>query len=184
MSAGPHRDAAPTSGSGAIELVCAVVAVALLEVLLGINAVALNRVFYGIYGPFYDSMSYLNGLAQMQANATASSTASALVQQISRSTVVYPWVAFAPFAGNAGLSRDVGVWIQVSAATYMQLVLFYYFLRVRALPFVSSFVFSSVFVLIAAVFHFNGGLSDFRMDLIQYYLLTAVMTLYLIAQRS
>jgi hypothetical protein len=184
MGAGPHRDAAPTSGSGAVELVCAVVAVAVLEVFLGSYAVALNRIFYGIYGPFYDSMSYLNGLAEMQTNATASGTAAALVRQISISTVVYPWVAFAPFAGKIGLSRDVGVWIQVGSATYMQLLLFYYFLRVRALPFVSSLVFSSVFVLIAAVFHFNGGLSDFRMDLIQYYLLTAVMALYLIAQRS
>ena len=61
--------------------------------------------------------------------------------------------------------------------------MFFYFLKIKGRTLVDSFTFSAVFVLIAAAFDSNGGLSDFRMDLLQYLLFATVLATYLIARR-
>jgi hypothetical protein len=165
-------------------LVYGLVAVAAFQIALGLYAVALNQLFYTQFGPFYDSMGYLNHLAEMKATARQSGGFDALVRELNVSTVAYPWLIFAPYARSASIARSNGIWIQVAAAIYMHGLLFYYFLRVRGLPFGIAFVFSASFMLIAAVFDYNGGLSDFRMDLLQYIFLTAVLATYLIARSS
>ena len=64
----------------------------------------------------------------------------------------------------------------------MQVMLFLYFFRIRLLPVVQAIAYATAFCLIAAMFNFNGGLADFRMDLLQYLLMTNVMVAYLIAR--
>ena len=166
-----------------IELFLGLIFVVAFQFLLGLYAVSLNSLFYAHYGPFYNSMAYDNGLARMQIGAQRDGTLTTLWRTILSSTIVYPWVLFAPFAKFGIASRAVGVWIQIFAATWMQLTLFFYFLKLRSRTWVKSFAFSSAFILIAAAFDSNGGLSDFRMDLLQYLLLVTVMANYLIARK-
>jgi hypothetical protein len=164
-------------------LLWGVVAIVAFQFMLGLYAVALNALFYAHYGPFFDSLSYDDVLANMELNAQSDGTVAALSGEIYRSTVVYPWVLFAPFARFAIASRAVGVWIQIFAAAWMQLAIFLYFLKVRGRTWAEAFAYSTVFVLIVAVFDSNGGLPDFRMDLLQYFLFTTVMANYLIVRR-
>ena len=65
----------------------------------------------------------------------------------------------------------------------MQLAIFFYFLKIKDRTWPDSFTFSAAFVLIAAAFDSNGGLSDFRMDLLQYLLFATVLATYLITRR-
>ena len=103
------------------------------------------------------------------------------VDAVYGSTVVYPWLIIAPLMSWIEPSRSMGVFVQVFAAACMQLALFFYFHRVRGRSWPESFVYSGAFVLIAAAFKHNGGLADFRMDLLQYFLVTTTMATYLIA---
>ena len=165
-------------------IIYGLIAVAVFQGVLGLYAAALNDLFYSKFGPFYDSMSYLNNLSDLQFAAQAKGRFVAFLDASFRSTMVYPWLVFAPFAKTAAIARSNGVWIQIAAAATMQFMLFVYFYRTRSLPFLQAVVFSTVFCLIAAVFRYNGGLSDFRMDLLQYLLIATVMASYLIARQS
>jgi hypothetical protein len=170
--------------SGLFALAYGVVAIAAFQCGLGTYAMALNKLFYATFGPFYDSMSYLNALARLQAMAHAKGWVAAFLETSFHSTVVLPWLLFTPFAKSAAFTRTNAVWIQIMPLATMQFMLFLYFFRTRALPFILAFSYSTVFCLIAAVFRFNGGLADFRMDLLQYVLLTTVMASYFIARES
>jgi len=164
-------------------MIWSVIAVITFQFILGLYAVALNLLFYANYGPFFDSLSYDNLLANMQLNAQRDGTVAALSRAIYSSTVVYPWVLFAPFARFGIASRAVGVWIQIFTAAWMQLAIVFYFVKLRGRTWAESIVFSAAFVLIAAAFDSNGGLSDFRMDLLQYLLFVTVMATYLLARK-
>lgn len=164
-------------------LLWGVVAIVAFQFMLGLYAVALNALFYTQYGPFYNSLSYDNALARMQLDARSDGAFAALSRTIYSDTVAYPWILFAPIARFAIASRAIGVWIQIFAATWMQLAMFFYFLKIKGQTWVDSFAFSAAFVLIAAAFDSNGGLSDFRMDLLQYLLFATVLATYLIARR-
>jgi hypothetical protein len=152
------------------------------QIAVGIYAIYLSRLFYNNYGPFYDSLSYFNGLADMHARAQSNGQLAALTQQIYHSSVFYPWLAFAPFADAVNLDRSIATWIQVFASAAMQFAVFAYFLRGR--DYIVALASSTVFMGIAALFWFNGGIGDFRMDLIQYFFYTATMALYLIARSA
>jgi hypothetical protein len=165
-------------------IVYGMIAIAVFQCGLGLYAAALNKLFYAKFGPFYDSMSYLNRLAELQSTAQAKGRFAAFLEASFHSTVVYPWLLFAPFAKSAAMARTNGVWIQVVAAATMQFMLFLYFFRTRSLPLVQAVAFSTVFSVIASFFHFNGGLADFRMDLLQYLVMTTVMAAYFIARQS
>jgi hypothetical protein len=158
-------------------------AILFFQIAVGIYAIYLSRLFYAKYGPFYDSMAYFNSLADMHARAQSDGHLAALIQRTYHSTVFYPWLAFAPFAGAVNLDRIIAIWIQVFASAVMQFALFAYFLREHRDCKV-ALASSTVFMGIAALFWFNGGIADFRMDLIQYFFYTAVMALYLIARSA
>ena len=158
-------------------------AILFFQIAVGIYAIYLSRIFYSKYGPFFDSMAYFNGLAEMHARAQSNGHLAALIQRIYRSTVFYPWLAFAPFASAVNLDRSIATWIQVFASAAMQFAVFAYFLRGyrdRIVALASS----TVFMGIAALYWFDGGIADFRMDLIQYFFYTAAMALYLIARSA
>ena len=149
---------------------------------LGLYASSLNSLFYARFGPFHDSVAYLNQLTELYMRAQQDGIWGALQGAFdSGSTVFLPWLIYAPISYLVGLQRSAGVWIQIIAATYMQLTLFFYYRLVRGWPAWVSLPLSAAFVMIAATFAFNGGLSDFRLDLLQYFLFTAMMTTYLIA---
>lgn len=180
---GSHAEAAPGRET-ARAIATGIVAIAIFQFGLGLFASSLNTLFYAKFGPFYDSLSYLNDLISLQAAARNKGRIAALLNESFGTTVVYPWLVFAPFAKMVPAARANGVWIQIVAAASMQFMMFLYFVRTRSLPPLLALASSAVFCLIAAAFFFNGGLSDFRMDLLQYLLFAAVMAGYLIARRS
>jgi len=153
------------------------------QMVLGLYASALNHLFYANNGPFYDSLSYYNTLAQMQITASSRGAIAALFDALYGSTIVFPWVLFAPFATFLDATRSNAVWLQIIPATIMQLSLFFYFFRVRSIQMPLALIYSATFVLVAASFNHNGGLADFRVDLLQYLLFVTCMTAYLIARR-
>jgi hypothetical protein len=165
-----------------LPLLWGILAIAAFQLTLGLYAVTLNELFYSRFGPFYDSLSYYNRLALMQGAAQRSGHVAAFLEGAYASTVVYPWLVFAPFARSVSLFRGIGTWIQIFAAGWMQLAMFYYFLQIKGRPWAEAFAFSAVFVLIAASFDINGGLSDFRMDLLQYLLFATMLAVYAIAR--
>lgn len=156
----------------------AVFAVLGFQISLGVYAAHLNKLFYSNFGPFYDSLSYWNTLATIHSTTDVGG----FFTEIRRSTVVYPWLVYALLKPFLNFARDSAVWIQVVASATMQLLLLYYFHAVCRRPAIVAFASSCVFSLIAAIFFFNGGLADFRMDLLQYFLFAAVMVNYLIAR--
>ncbi len=158
--------------------------VAMFQFGLGLYASALNELFYARFGPFFDSMSYYNMLSEFQHAVREDGFVAAIRTVTARSTVVYPWLAFAPFADFVPMTRVIGVWIQMSASVAMHGLLFVYFYIYRGVPTVGALAYSAVFCVIAAAFFYNGGLSDFRMDYLQYLFMTATMAAYLIAIRS
>ena len=156
-------------------------AILAIQIAIGAYAIYLGKLFYATYGPFYDSLAYFNQLADMNARAQFDGRVSALLEQARHSTVFYPWLAFTPFAGVIQLDRGIATFIQILASTVMQYAVFAYFLREHR-NWKVALASSSLFMGIAALFSFNGGISDFRMDLIQYFFYTVVMALYLIAR--
>ena len=126
----------------------------------------------------------LTTLARMQAIARSRGTLAAFWEQVRHSTVVYPWMLFAPLARYLAANRSNGIWLQIVASAYMQTLFYIYFLRVRQATFAIAFLFSATFSLLACVFGYNGGLPDFRMDLLQYFLFAAVLATYLIARQT
>src|SRR5262245_9978831 len=63
---------------------------------LGCYAVALNKIFYLQFGPFFDSMAYLNRLLDFQSISQLKGTISAILDISFQGTVVLPWLIFAP----------------------------------------------------------------------------------------
>ena len=167
---------------GGLPLLWGILAIAAFQIAVGLYAVSLNELFYSRFGPFYDFLSYYNHLALMQSATQSRGFLSAFLERAYSSTVVYPWLIFAPFARNVSLFRGIGAWIQIFAAGWMQLAMFYYFLKVKGRPSAEAFAFSAVFVLIAASFDINGGLSDFRVDLLQYLLFATMLAVYAITR--
>jgi hypothetical protein len=86
-----------------------IIAIVALQVGLGFYAIALNKLFYANYGPFYDSLAYFNALAEMSAASHAKGSLGALADQIGHSIVFYPWLVFAPFADRVPLDRSIGI---------------------------------------------------------------------------
>jgi hypothetical protein len=164
----------------------AAAALACITTALGLYALALNHLFYATHGPFYDSLAYSLTLARVYAHVREQGLAAGLASVFGMtSTVVLPWIEACFFALAVPLSRDLFVWIQLPWFLILGLAGYRYFhgrIGHAALP---ALALCLPPMAIRAVFYFDGGLSDFRMDLLQYLLLTASFLIYLsIRQRS
>jgi hypothetical protein len=138
---------------------------ALFAVLQGFYAVQLNHLFYTKNGPFYDSLAYNDNLAHVLTVAKAEGIRKGVKAAVESATVALPFMMAAIVSPVAPISRATGVWLQVPWV-FALLVSVYALFRVRlqasrglaaalALPPAS----------IAGIYNWNGGLSDFRMDL-------------------
>lgn len=143
----------------ALILICSGLAVGTVGVLL-------NHKFYSIHGPFYDSMSYLNQLAWVMQNTEENGLWVALKDSYSSSTVFLPWLVGAPVAYVTEPSRILGVVIQMPLI-FLQLFTGYRFFKIKGAPYGRAALYSLPLISYPAIFHFNGGLGDFRMDLSQ-----------------
>jgi len=147
--------------------------------LIGLIATRLNHIYYSVNAPFYDSSSYYNTLAKVVNDVKKNGVTEALKIQ-SNSTVFLPWVVGGVIGLCIPLSRDIGVWCQIIWLMTYALSIFYYLIKCRKLDSKLAATFVLPFLSLHAFYFFNGGLSDFRMDLHLYLLLSTAAVWYLV----
>jgi len=151
----------------------------LIVVAQGLYASWLNRLYYTTYGPFFDSVAYTNVMANILTIAKRGSILRALERSMHSGTVSLPWMLVALVSPLIGYSRLVGVWLQEFWAFILCLSVFVYFYYYRGTPRWISVLWTLPFISFLAIYRFNGGISDFRMDLTLYLLLATMSTWYL-----
>ena len=152
----------------------------LFVVAQGLYASWLNVSLYKTYGPFWDSMSYTNSLAEVITVARQDGVLPALRGAFHLGTVSLPWVTAALFGRVLPYSRLIGVWMQEFWMLALAASVFVYLRRYRgASPWV-ALGFSMPAISFLGVYRQNGGVSDFRMDLFLY-LFLAIMSVWYLA---
>jgi hypothetical protein len=151
---------------------------------LGWYGCQLNHVFYSQQGPFFDSISYYNAAAEVHSIAREQGAIPAIRKSLELETVVMPWIMTAIVAPFVPLKRDLGVWIQTSCLLLLGLSVYWYLLRYRSLPWWLAAIASLPFLAFGGIFYFNGGISDFRMDLSLYTFLAIMGTWYLASRET
>ena len=159
----------------------AVAILATLCLVVGLFAVRLNARFYARSQPFYDSMSYHDQVHRVMTQARADGIVAALGTACRSSTVCLPLIVAALAGPFIDPSRTVGIAIQIVELAILCGTLWYYLHRVRGLaPGVAALTVTPC-LLWRCLYDFNGGLSDFRMDLSLALLFTTTVLWYLIA---
>jgi hypothetical protein len=155
--------------------------VAILAVACAIAAYAikLNHVYYQHGGPFYDSTSYLSGLSEVMARVHRFGFSTALQQQIGNSTVFMPWLQGMLLSYFCKPSRTTGILIQAVWLIALSLAVFRYFHSMRRYDAAAALALTLPFIAPACIFFVDGGLSDFRMDLLQYLTLSTGAVFFL-----
>ena len=150
-------------------------------VLLGLFCVHLNSIFYVRYGPFWDSVSYDDLLARVMLSVRAGDPFKAFAL-IYTSTVALPWLEAMALAPWAEPSRAVAVWLQLTWLTLTALVGYAYFRRVACYRPVAAACCALLFFVLTFTFYWGGGLTDFRLDYLQYALFGLSCFVYLMAK--
>lgn len=133
-------------------------------------AIQLNRLYYATYGPFYDSLAYLDRLATVIDLTKTEGVFRALTYTFTGATVFLPF-GFVPFFGSfVTPAREIAIALQSVWVLLFTGTTAYYLRRCRGAEPAVAVALSILFVSIQAIYHWHGGLSDFRMDL-QFYLL-------------
>jgi hypothetical protein len=136
-----------------------------------VYAVFLQRTFYKHNFPFYDSLSYQTHLYKTIVAVKNHGLLSGLFSSLKSSTVALPWIEASILALAVPPSRVLAVVIQSVWLAALCFSLYHYF-RLKKLPVALALAFTLLFLTPHCMFMFNGGLSDFRMDLLQYLLLS------------
>jgi hypothetical protein len=147
---------------------------------LGLFCARLNHEFYLRHGPFFDSMSYDEMLARLMLTTQAQGLSAALDLAF-HSTVMMPWLQAMLVSPFVAPTRTVGVWIQLSWMIVTALAGYVYFLRVANYGRAAALGCALLFFFVSSTFYWNGGVSDFRMDYLQYVLFGLSFYLYSIA---
>jgi len=139
-----------------------------LSFALGIYATALNRLYYSTYVAFYDSVAYLDRLAYIIHVGRTSGIADAVKLASTACTVFLPFGIAAVLSPILPIERATAIWLQVPFVLFLLISVWQYFrLRFEAGPLLAAALATPV-AAIAGFFWHNGGLSDFRMDLLLY----------------
>ncbi|MDB5957136.1 MAG: hypothetical protein JWP60_3744 [Ramlibacter sp.] len=144
-----------------------VLAMGLAVVALAAFAIYLNGLYYRSYGPFYDSLSYMNFMAELMVRARSEGVLSAVRLGSVNSTVFLPWVESALLGPLLQPARADAVLLQLPLVGAQVAAAYLFFRRVACYERPMAAAFAMLTVTYAAVFFFNGGLSDLRMDLAQ-----------------
>ena len=159
-------------------LLCLILAV----LLLGVYASWLSQDFYRHEAPFFDSAAYTNYLARVLGTTRLDGAAEGLDVALDASTAPLPGIeTFLLTVTGVPLPspRQLGVWLQICWMFALAVSLFFYWTRARACGPWQAVALTLPFLTIAAMFHYNGGLQDFRLDLSLYILLAAAGAWYL-----
>lgn len=133
---------------------------------IGLIAILQNQSFYSTYGAFYDSMGYFNQLAWVMQSTQDKGFWPAMEDSFSHSTVFLPWLLGAALSYFTEPYRILGVIIQMPLVM-LQLLTGYRFFISTGVSRWRAALYSLPLITYPAIFNFNGGLSDFRMDLSQ-----------------
>jgi hypothetical protein len=149
---------------------------------LGGYASWLNHQFYLRQAPFFDSASYTNYLARVMGATQMDSVKDGFEVALEASTAPLPgleaWLLAMLHVPVTSL-RQLGVGMQVLWLLALALSLYFYWLHDRLRGPWTSVLLTLPFLSFGAVFHYDGGLPDFRLDLSLYLLLAAASVWYL-----
>ena len=149
---------------------------------LGCYASWLNHQFYCIRRRSFDSASYTNYLARVMGSTQIDGVKDGLNVAFQDSTAPLPgleaWL-LALLHVRVSSVRLLGVWLQVIWLQALAVSLYFYWLNDRRRGPWASILLTLPFLFFAGLFNFNGGLSDFRMDLSLYILLATASIWYL-----
>jgi len=151
--------------------IAAPLALALCIVAVVVYSVFLQHSFYKHNPPFYDSLSYQTRLYKTLVAVKSYGLWSGLLSALKRSTVALPWIQASILAFVVRPSRMLAILIQ-SVWLAALCISLYHFFRLKKLSAVLALALTLPFLAPQCMFMFNGGLSDFRMDLLQYLLLS------------
>ena len=151
-----------------------------ITALMTYYAIYLNKLFYTNYAPFYDSVAYLNDLFDVIQKTKSQGIFYGFQKAINNRTLVLPFlqaVLMAPFINQP--TRELGPLIQLPWLALFANSIFIYFLIFRRKTLLWSLALTLPFLTISALWRYNGGLSDFRMDLLHYLLLGSTFVWFL-----
>lgn len=156
-----------------------VLAIAFLE---GSYATQLNHIYYDRFAPFFDSVDYHNQMAIVIETVKQKGFWAGVATN--HSTVFLPFFEGALLGLFVQPSRNVGVWLQVLWLAVLGVSIYYYFYQFYIRKLAPALALTLPFMGIAALWRFNGGLSDFRMDLHLYLLGSITFVWFLITRHT
>ena len=162
-----------------------IIALVVIILLLGIQflwACHLNKQLYTVHGPFYDSMDYYGQVADNYHHIFEGDWPVALHNVLHRVNGMLEQLALLPLAWVFGYSRSAGIFIQSVGIFFLSVSLYHYFRTVHEKDRFFSFMLSLPFLSLGSIYNFNGGLSDFRVDLLLYLGIACSACWYLIAR--
>ncbi len=153
--------------------------IALLVLIEGRFAASMQHAFYERSGPFFDSLGYFNQMAVVWSEMRKHGLLAALRSAWSGGTVILPWIETALLAPAVPLTRELAVWLQSLWVLALALSIYYYLVRWRGVSFIPAVCMTAPFLAFRTMFYYNGGLSDFRMDLSLYLFTSLAVVWYL-----
>lgn len=162
------------------ELIFGIVILIGITALMTGYAIHLNQLFYTNYAPFFDSSSYLNQLFEVIQQTKHQGIVHGFQGAIDHSTVALPFlesVLMSLFINQP--TRELAPLIQFPWLALFATSIFVYFFNVRRKTFLWSLALTLPFLTISALWRYNGGLSDFRMDLLHYLLIGSTFLWFL-----
>jgi hypothetical protein len=134
--------------------------------LLGAIAVGFNQLLYRQQEPLFDAVSYLERLHRVMSLARRDGLAAGLHEATHYTTVTLPYLLALPFSGWLEPARWIGITIQTAGLAVFLLVFDRLLATGGVIRHGSRMVGQIAIGLMAALQFTNGGLSDFRMDLL------------------
>ncbi len=144
-------------------------------------AMALNQLYYLHHGAFYDSMAYYQSMVMIMDTTRAEGFFTGMAKAATDSTVFLPF-GFMPFLAKwFEPTRLFATALQSAWVFGLGASLLVYFAWCRRVVLPLALALSLLFLSTHAIYFYNGGLSDFRMDLQLYLLFGITLTWFLIA---
>jgi hypothetical protein len=151
-------------------------------VILSCYAIFLNHVYYKNSGPFYDSLSYMNTLARVMYNSHLNGIFDSLKIAVIDTTVFFPWLVASFLGYFFAPSRDLGPLIHLPLLLLQAFSAYLFFIYLPKYSKQLSFFLALLLITYSAIFFFNGGISDLRMDLLQALGFGSALAFFAIAQ--
>ena len=156
--------------------------VMILCCIAGVGASLLNTKFYSVHAPFFDSMAYHTQTHYIMKYSQEKGFPAAVMESTRRSTVFLPQLIAAMLGKVTEPSRNIGILIQTAELALFGITLFIYLHHIRRIQASLAAILFIPFLSLHCLYDYNGGLSDFRMDLSLSLGYGTVMLWYLIAR--